>query len=645
MDEERLVGNKWRIVRLLGRGAMGRVYEVRHKQLPLRKALKQLHAELAEDAAIEKRFVEEARRGAALDHPNIVRVADIDFDEGHGPYIVMDLVEGATLGQKIQEGERFDYQTTLRIGIEMASALDCAHRLGVIHRDIKPANVLLEAKTGQAKLTDFGIAKQVGETSDMSLTGTGLYVGTVRYSSREQLRNAKDVTIDGRADIYSLGVVLYEMLSGKRFLEDCSEFEIASRVGFDPEWKPELPFPEEPPARFRALLERCLAPERDDRIESATQLMAELEACRTGMPSTSEPEVEVEAGDMPTRIAAAGTEKRKGVSAFSVERLQQLRAELNEDAAEYEALLRALKDLGKTPNEALDLADISRMLSEVEDLESRGQLTKGQEDLSGIRQTLLKQSDEVRIRLAEEIGTRTRALDDEWSRIAQPSIEARERYLETAGEIARASEAQDWMSCSALIRELSGIVTRARDAAALSEMVDSPTHVGSPVGHAGPTSMEPQPDVVTLDEELPKAKKGNAAAAGAGAVVALAVLAGVAYFVWVGPPPSKEGPAPRAVEQDAPKAAEAPKPAAEAPKPKEPAEKKAEGPTAAQQAKFREHIELARFFMDRGEYADALEELDGALAAIPGNPEATKMRASVVQAQKVEESLFGAGSE
>lgn len=614
MVEERLVGDKWRIVRLLGKGAMGRVYEVRHKQLPLRKALKQLHAELAEDPAIERRFVEEARRGAALDHPNIVRVADIDFDEGHGPFIVMDLVEGETLGQRIQEGEHFDYATVLRVGLELASALDCAHRLGVIHRDIKPANVLLESRTGQAKLTDFGIAKQVGESSsDASLTGTGLYVGTVRYSSREQLRNAKEVTIDGRADLYSLGVVLYEMCAGKKFLDECSEFEIASLVGFDPEWKPPLVFENPPPARFVALLERCLAPDRENRVGSATELIAELETCRAEA-RAPERESPVDVSDLPTQIAPGPipTDPSTQGSAYSVERLQQVRAELNEDAAEYETLLRSLKDLGKTPGDLLELDDISRLLNRVEELEARGELTAGQRDLGGVRATLLEASERVRTVLAEEIGARLEALQADWSRLENPTAKARDRFAQLRAGIPRAREAHDWPTCSALLRDARELVDRAREEQLVDEATAAPARADDPA--------EPEP--VPLVDEVAKPARARPIIALLAAVV---VLAGGSYYAWI-TLSSPQAPPPAA--RVAPEAG--PAPAANA-----------TGPTAAQRAAYRDHVEVARLFLDRGDYAAAIDELDQALAILPGDQAATRIRETAVRAKQAEEAILG----
>ena len=604
-EEGRLIGNKWRVIRLLGRGAMGRVYEVRHKQLPLRKALKQLHPELAEDPAIEKRFVDEARRGAALDHPNIVRVADIDFEEGAGPYIVMDLVEGETLGERLKNGDPFDYPTVLRIGSELASALDCAHRLGVIHRDVKPANILLESGTGCTKLTDFGIAKQVGEKADATVTGTGLYVGTVRYSSGEQLRNTKGVTIDGRADIYSLGVVLYEMVSGRKYLEGCSEFEIASRVGFDPEWLPDLGFDRQPPENFRRLLQSCLAGDREDRMASATDLIAALEACRLSSESTPETDATVALGDAPTRLVPAAAQKlpqQQPGTAFNVERLQKLRAELNHDAAEYGALIQALKDLGRAPTELLQLDDISQMLRRVEESEGRGELAEGQRDLGGVRDTLLEASDSIRALLAEEVRSRMEEVHEGWTALGEHSAEAAAQHDDLIARLRRAQSSQDWSGSTALLRE-------------------AEEHLAAAGTPSGPTQFEALPlteeDVVPLTEPKPP-RRGLAIA------LSLAIIAGVAvaYIALVGPTPFWPAASRTTAE-----------------KPTTAAQKT--GPTDAERAAFEDHIKIARFFLDRGDYPGATLEIDQALAIHPADPTAIELKDAVLRAQRAEDSILG----
>jgi len=281
----RLVKGRYRIVRLLGRGAMGNVYEAVHERLHSSFALKQLRAELDDAPGIADRFRHEAEMMAKVAHPNVARVFDIDSEPGFGTWIAMELVHGETLATVLRARGALPVADVLRIAAQIAAALDCAHRAGLVHRDIKPANVLIEAVTGRAVLTDFGIAKSLaGQPADA--TATGVFLGTYRYSSPEQLRNRRGVELDGRADVYSLGVVLYEMLTGRRFLDGYTESEILEHVGFDPAWTPPLVYDEPPPPELEALIARCLAPRREDRIASVRELAEQLAACGASGPPT-----------------------------------------------------------------------------------------------------------------------------------------------------------------------------------------------------------------------------------------------------------------------------------------------------------------------------------------------------------------------
>jgi tRNA A-37 threonylcarbamoyl transferase component Bud32 len=276
MAEPGLINSKYRILYEVGGGGMGKVYAVVHEALGTTYALKQLRAELENNPEIASRFRHEAQMMARLQHPNIVRVFDIDSAAGFGTYLVMEFIEGIDLGKLLRREGRLPDAEVLKTGRAVASALETAHAAGLVHRDIKPANILIEEKTKRAVVTDFGIAKQI--ESEENVTRTGSFIGTYRYCSPEQIRNERAVRIDGRADVYSLGVVLYEMCSGERFLEHMSEMQIAHHVGFGAGWKPELGYRQPPPAELASLIEQCLAREREDR-PTAAEMVLRLEHC------------------------------------------------------------------------------------------------------------------------------------------------------------------------------------------------------------------------------------------------------------------------------------------------------------------------------------------------------------------------------
>ncbi|MDQ6886903.1 MAG: protein kinase, partial [Gemmatimonadota bacterium] len=202
----------YEIEREMGRGGMGIVYRARDLRLKRPVAVKLLPPELAFRGDIRSRFLREAETAAGLSHPNIVPIYSVDEREGL-VYFVMALVDGPTLAKRLHDEHQMGIEDTRRILREVADALAYAHARGVVHRDIKPDNILLDKDTGRAMVTDFGIARAVQESGDSRLTATGVAIGTPAYMSPEQA--AGDREIDGRSDLYSLGVVGYQMLAGE----------------------------------------------------------------------------------------------------------------------------------------------------------------------------------------------------------------------------------------------------------------------------------------------------------------------------------------------------------------------------------------------------------------------------------------------
>lgn len=206
------LGDAYTIEGEIGRGGMGVVYRARDERLQRRVAVKVLPPELAFSGEIRERFTREAQTAARLAHPHIVPIHDVG--QGGGiVYFVMGLIEGESLAARIRRRGRVPPEECRRIMKETADALSAAHAMSVIHRDIKPDNILLEGTRGRVMVTDFGIAKAMSGTSSATLTSAGMAIGTPSYMSPEQAAGERE--IDGRSDLYSLGVVVYQMLSGE----------------------------------------------------------------------------------------------------------------------------------------------------------------------------------------------------------------------------------------------------------------------------------------------------------------------------------------------------------------------------------------------------------------------------------------------
>ena len=258
---------------------MAQVYRAHDRLLDRPVALKVLFPELSVDRAFVERFRREAQAAANLSHPNIVPVFDWGEDGGTY-YIVMEYIDGQPLSQALRNGGPMPPAQVARIGAQVADALSYAHRHGVIHRDVKPGNVLLTAD-GQVKVTDFGIARAVN--TEESLTQTGAVMGTATYFSPEQ---AEGVGVDARSDIYSLGVVLFEMVAGRPpFLGDTPVAIASKHVRDHPPVLRDLN-PTVPPA-LEAIIAKAMAKSPDLRYQSAGDLEADLRRFVDGRPVTA----------------------------------------------------------------------------------------------------------------------------------------------------------------------------------------------------------------------------------------------------------------------------------------------------------------------------------------------------------------------
>ena len=269
---------RYEIVEELGRGAMGSVFKANDPAVGRIVALKTIHTTALEGAQSEEyrtRFYREARASGVLAHPGIVPVFDVGEDQG-APFLVMEFVEGRTLGEAMKKGERFTLDRVCEIGQQIAEALGYAHRQGVIHRDIKPANILMTSKevygSERPRITDFGIAK----LASSDITTTGQLLGTPSFMPPEQFTGSP---IDGRADLFSLGVILYSLATGEQPFPGETMTAVSYKVVYT---EPIPPAKLNPaiPARVEAVILKCLAKSPAERYQTGEELAQDLATVR-----------------------------------------------------------------------------------------------------------------------------------------------------------------------------------------------------------------------------------------------------------------------------------------------------------------------------------------------------------------------------
>ena len=267
-----IIDEKYELLRLLGEGGMGRVYEARHLVIDKRVALKCLHSDRADDRLSITRFVQEARAAAKIGSEHIVDVTDGGTTDSGTPYLVMELLEGSDLATVIMREGPLSLPRTVALVRQACEGLSAAHSAGIIHRDLKPENLFVSQRMqGEEtlKVFDFGIAK----FKDLSLTSKSVTFGTIYYMAPEQIESAK--LVDERADIYSLGVILFELLTGKLPFEGTSIREVVSKILTEEpallgDLRPELP------SELGRIVSRAMAREREDRFCSMAELGEEL---------------------------------------------------------------------------------------------------------------------------------------------------------------------------------------------------------------------------------------------------------------------------------------------------------------------------------------------------------------------------------
>jgi len=273
-----LIQSRYRLTRLLGTGASGTVWAARNELIDRDVALKVMRPEVAEDAVALQRFFNEAKASGRVRSPSIVEILDLGQAEDGSPFLVFELLEGESLDEKLRREGTIGAESLLEMLVGVARALSLAHAQGIIHRDLKPANLFVtRGPTGAliAKILDFGISKVFDTGANFSLTRTGTVVGSPAYMSPEQAAGRED--IDGRADIWSLGVVMYEALTGTLPHQAANYNALMVRI-LTQDCDPIATRKTELPASVCAIVDACLKRERDDRTSGAELLANQMEA-------------------------------------------------------------------------------------------------------------------------------------------------------------------------------------------------------------------------------------------------------------------------------------------------------------------------------------------------------------------------------
>ena len=277
-DTAKMLGSiieRWKILRKIGEGGMGRVFEAEHTEIGRRVAIKILHPVYSRTPEVVARFRMEARAASRIGHPNIIEITDSGTTVDGSFYFVMELLEGVDLAERLKKSQRLPVEEVLAIATQVAQALGAAHQINIVHRDLKPENIFLinrDGNPGFVKVLDFGIAKSLEEEKIRKLTTPGMAMGTPEYMAPEQ---ASGKGSDARSDIYSLGAILYEMLTGRAPIHGDNMMDILIRKAtVDPEdvavLRPDVP------AAVAQLVMRTLSRNPDGRPQSMGELAAEL---------------------------------------------------------------------------------------------------------------------------------------------------------------------------------------------------------------------------------------------------------------------------------------------------------------------------------------------------------------------------------
>ncbi|MFT3921945.1 MAG: serine/threonine-protein kinase [Myxococcales bacterium] len=337
------VAGKYRLLRAVGHGGMGTVFKAENTAIGKIVAVKLLHANLTDDGVVLQRFQREARTTVSIGHPNIVEVLDMGQEPSGAPFLVMEYVRGKSLKKVLKEQGVFPVARAARVAGQVLEALGATHQRGVVHRDLKPENILITPRYGEpdfVKVFDFGISTFIESMVELrvDLTPTGFTMATPFYASPEQIRGGKGR--DPRVDIYAVGVVLYEMLTGHRPFEGSNLPDLCDRI-LSGEITPLRAFRKDVPPGVEAIIERALALRPADRFQTAAEMLWALVPFGANPPRSLDPEptdtftVELRELTARDREGAALAERRVATQEAGSKPANAVRAELARGLLDY----------------------------------------------------------------------------------------------------------------------------------------------------------------------------------------------------------------------------------------------------------------------------------------------------------------------
>jgi predicted Ser/Thr protein kinase len=356
----------YNIIRLLGEGSTGLLYEAYDTKLDRIVAIKVLRRDLAALAAARARFDREARAAAALIHDHIVTVYDVGFMPDFPPFFVMEYINGRSLRENIRR-HRFEISDAVRLTRQVALGLDAAHSRGLIHRDVKPSNIMLDETTGRARITDFGLARSFRPGSD--LTRDAAIAGTPAYMSPEQIATPEQ--IDHRSDIYSLGAVMYELLTGARPFGGVIRMVLVQVLNDEP--RPPRKLNDKLPRDVETVCLKAMDKNPDRRYQSGAEFAAELERLLNGMPIKARPTGAAERGwrwarrnPLPTSLVVLLVALMGGSMIAALKINYERQAALDAKNTAIDSLSHIAEQARQTPiNDAQDAANLKSRIIDI----------------------------------------------------------------------------------------------------------------------------------------------------------------------------------------------------------------------------------------------------------------------------------------